>query len=596
MSLEPFGSLMHKVRNLGIRGRITLFYLTLLLFSLLCSGILYERIYSGIILNQVSSSSLETLDSVSSNIRSLFLLANNYSKLIVANPDVRSLLKSRKGYDDVEGVQKVSEFMETIMSSFVEVSSVYIVDNDGNRFFKDKIPDHFLSFNPSRESIWWKRASGLQGSSYVILKGGDAFLTPVRENFISHIRIINNIDDQKPIGAVIINISETLFRKAISDISKHYDTDMIILDEENNSIFSGNDNREIRIADLLSQAEGQKSWIMNSKEESKLYTYIEMEDFGWKIISVIPFVEVARESRIFFFVSSIILVVVAILIFVGSVLITRLYTEPVDRLVKVMADVGKGNFHTVEFHTAIDEFNRLRDGYNLMIGEIQGLLDRVVLEEKTKRKAEMNILQAQIKPHFLYNTFDSISSLALMGQSREVYEMVTALGSYYRISLSKGREVITVREEIEMVRNYLNILKVRYEDAFSVSFQEAPELADTRILKLVVQPFVENALYHGIRPKGEAGEIAIKTWKEEDRFKIMIRDDGVGISDEKQRELSEAIEDVSPSLSFGLAGTVKRLRLYYGRKDIFTLNSGRGRGCEIILSIPMPEGESEYEE
>jgi len=574
------------IGTIGIRGRITLFYLTLLLLSLGVSGVFYQRIYSAVIQEKVSSASLETLESVSSNVRSLFLLANNYSKLVVANPTVRDLLKSRKGYENVLGMQQVSMFMESIMSSFVEVSSIYIVDNGENRFFKDKYKGHFLSFNSSRQSQWWSRAAKEKGGSYLILNGGDAFSTAVSENFISHIRVINDIDNQSPIGAVIINISESLFEKAVADISKHYDTEILILDERNNNIFMDKEISSYNIEDLLEEAGENKTRTMHQKNEGKLYTYLSMDDYGWKIISIIPYVEVTRESRIFLLVSSLVLIVISILIFVGSVLITRMFTRPVNHLVDVMADVGKGRFHRADFQTPIDEFNRLRDGYNYMIEEIESLLDRAVREEKTKRRVEMKALQAQIKPHFLYNTFDSISSLALLGRTQEVYKMVTALGNYYRTSLSKGKEIISLEEEVEMVRNYLEILKVRYGDLFSVSIEIDPELLNTKVLKLMLQPFIENALYHGIKPKGEPGEICITAHREGDRIKIEVIDDGIGMGEEQIAQLTGSFESASTSHGFGLRGTVKRLQLYYGCNDIFSLISEKAKGTVVTLKIP----------
>ncbi len=582
----------NNLRKIGISSRITLFYCVLLVSSLTVSGLLYQKIYSEVMLQKVSSVSMQTLQSISSNIRSLNIIVNNYSKMILSNPDVRTVLKSREGYDNVENQRRVAAFMGTIMSTFFEISSLYIVDNEGNRLYRDKFPNHYQYFNSNKDSEWWRRASELKGRSYLVLNGGDSFTQPLDENFISNIRIINNIENQIPIGAIIINISEELFIKAYSEIAKNYETEIILLDEKNNNIVHTADIGLYRIDEVIEMAGEKKSFFVNFKEDNQLYSYLKLDDYDWKIVSVIPFGEVAKESKIFMMVTSTVIIVIAILILTGSVIMTGMITKPINILVESMKDISSGKLNKVEINTTINEFIRLRDGYNLMIDEIHTLVKRVIEEENIKRKTEMDILQAQIKPHFLYNTFDSISSLALMGRNDDVYKIMTALGSYYRISLSKGKEIITLKEEIETVRNYLDILKLRYGDIFSVIFDIDEELGSAKILKLVLQPFVENALYHGIKPKGEPGEIIVKSRREGTLINLTVKDDGIGMSGEAVSALMKNVEGKGERKSFGICGTIHRLQIFYDRDDVFSIASHRGKGTEVVITIPCETEES----
>jgi len=208
-----------------------------------------------------------------------------------------------------------------------------------------------------------------------------------------------------------------------------------------------------------------------------------------------------------------------------------------------------------------------------------------------QRKAELEVLQAQIKPHFLYNTFDAISSLALSGRNGEVYKVMKALGSYYRASLNKGSEVITIGEEIEIVRNYLTIQQVRYGDVFTANYDIHERTTKIKILKLVLQPLVENALYHGIKPKGESGNIHIAA-KYYNNFVILtIEDDGVGMEEEQvQRIIHGSCND--KKISFGLWGTIERLRIFYNEEDLFCIESKKNVGTKIIINIPV-KGENE---
>lgn len=226
-----------------------------------------------------------------------------------------------------------------------------------------------------------------------------------------------------------------------------------------------------------------------------------------------------------------------------------------------------------------------------MILEIQKLIQQTVEEQRIKRKAELNVLQAQVKPHFLYNTLDAMGYLALSGKSEELYESLEALGSYYRISLSKGQEVITINEEIDIVKSYLILQKLRYGEIFNVNYDIDERAYDYKIPKLVLQPLVENAIYHGIKPKGEAGLIKICVKTENEQIILSVEDDGVGMSEEQLGSIkSDAID--SNSTSFGLKGTIKRLQFFYGITDIYTIESKKRYGTKIDISIPMLRGVS----
>jgi two-component system sensor histidine kinase YesM len=274
--------------------------------------------------------------------------------------------------------------------------------------------------------------------------------------------------------------------------------------------------------------------------------------------------------------------------FIGTIFTSRIITIPIKKLLKSMKGVQKGEFKEVDIHAGSNEIGQLRDGYNIMIYEIQQLIDRVITEQKIKRKAELNVLQAQIKPHFLYNTLESINSLILMEETEAACNVVDALGSYYRLSLSKGKEVITIKEEIEIVKNYLDIQQIRYADLFSVNYKLDERAESFKILKLVLQPLVENAIYHGIRVKGERGIITIETKYIKDYIQITVEDDGVGMFEEDIRRIMDnsAYKGVA---GFGLRGTIERLRIFYGVYDCFRIESVIGLGTKITISVPIKD-------
>ena len=207
-----------------------------------------------------------------------------------------------------------------------------------------------------------------------------------------------------------------------------------------------------------------------------------------------------------------------LLIIIGSIIISKFITNPIKKLCESMKDIENGEFNIVNIKTYNDEVGELKKGYNIMISQINLLLDKIRQDEKLKRQTELNLLMSQIKPHFLYNTFDTINSLALSGENKTIYEMIKALGKFYRTSLNNGKDIITVEEEIKTVKSYLIIQNIRYQDMFEVEYDLDPKCSDFKIIKLVLQPLVENAIYHGIRDKKDKGRIKISTMLKKKRL------------------------------------------------------------------------------
>lgn len=250
-----------------------------------------------------------------------------------------------------------------------------------------------------------------------------------------------------------------------------------------------------------------------------------------------------------------------------------------------MKKFEKGEFQGVEIKSGNNEIGRLRDGYNRMVREIQVLIKRIINEQSIMRKLELDALQAQIKPHFLYNTLDSISSLAMLGRIDDVCEMIDSLGIYYRKSLSKGREIITIKEELEMVKSYLKIQQMRYGDKFTVIFDFDSRCNALNIPKLIIQPLVENSIYHGVRLKKGKGIIKVTSQMYKEKINLIIEDNGNGMDKEELTKILSENSNLNKS-SFGLVGTIKRLKIFYNSENCFKIESEKEVGTKIVIEIP----------
>ncbi|HHW49457.1 MAG TPA: sensor histidine kinase [Clostridiaceae bacterium] len=585
-----FQRIKNFIMNLKISVKIMLFYFILLIFSISTSSFLYQNIHSSIMSDKVSDVSIQNLYSIKSNIEATINNVNNYSKVILSSDDVQNSL--RNSNIDLDTQRKVNTYLLKLIDAIPQISSVYVFDNFGNKYAVDKLTTKNWILDNVKKAIWYNDVVEKKGGYILKLNAGGVFGKICDKNFVSLIRVINDLNSQKPIGILFVNILEDSFRYSYEDMK--YNTDLILLDEEDEYIINGKNIKNLDLEKIINNAEEKNSYSTVMKIEGREYliSYLKMDIFNWKIISIMPFNELSRESSIFSLIAFVVILVNGLLIFIGSTLIARLITTPIKNLLRSMKDVENGRFEKVDVKTGNDEIGKLRDGYNIMISQIQKLIDKLLEEQKVKRKAELYALQAQIKPHFLYNTFDAISSLALMGRTQEVYDIMMALGSFYRTSLSKGKEIITIAEELEMVKNYLKIQKYRYNDMFSVTFDIDERVIKFKILKLVLQPLVENALYHGIKPKGANGHIYVAAKINQDFVKLIVEDNGVGMSEEEINNVLTRNEKNDCS-SFGIKGTVERLRIFYGTKDVIEIESKKWHGTKVTITVPMVEEERE---
>jgi len=302
--------------------------------------------------------------------------------------------------------------------------------------------------------------------------------------------------------------------------------------------------------------------------------------------------QVMREGYVRWQIISIILIISAVgFAVVAAWSLSRSIYTPIKKLHDVTTTITKNDLQALMTNDNVDEITELGMSFNIMIGKIKELLDSKMKEQEDLKKAELRALQAQINPHFLYNTLDTIIWMAESKQTEQVVEIVGALSKFFRISLSKGMDWITIGEEVERVRSYLTIQKMRYRDILDFNISVDEDVTENTILKLILQPLVENALYHGIKNKRQGGTISISTRrKNDDEILIEVEDDGIGFTPEKltqlQAELADDSGDLKLESGFAIGNVNKRIRLYYGKPYGLSIESEYTSGTRVTLVIP----------
>ncbi|RIE03178.1 sensor histidine kinase [Cohnella faecalis] len=330
------------------------------------------------------------------------------------------------------------------------------------------------------------------------------------------------------------------------------------------------------------------SFFDNSTGVDRLITIQTVGNVGWKIVGVSYMDEIVTTRKEITSFLGWLLGAVMIFVLLITWYMSAKISQPIKRLEKSMQLVERGNFDITIPIRRDDEVGRLSRRFNLMVTRIRELMGQNIQEQEAKRKSELEVLQSQIHPHFLYNTLNSVVRLAGTGKTDEVIRMITSLSKFFRISLSRGQHIIPVADELEHIRNYLIIQSMRYKNKFDYTIEAEEEALECRTMKLVLQPIVENAIYHGIEPGADDGHIFITASIVDGKLRMRVRDDGIGMAQNKLASLlaQDAGGKVSEGSGIGLRNVHERIRLHFGEEYGLRIESEREEGTTVDIWLP----------
>lgn len=334
--------------------------------------------------------------------------------------------------------------------------------------------------------------------------------------------------------------------------------------------------------------------IMNGKKVDKVVFFTTIPNTrGWSLCSMVSVKELYRDKDRLVYTVLFIWLGMLIISIILCTAVSRSISNPINKLTKAIKKMEEGDLE-VACDVKVDgnnEISILSRSFNSMVHKIRFLMDRIYEEEKQKRSAELMVLQSQINPHFLYNTLDNLQWKAYDYDAVEIAEMIEALSNFFRISLSNGKEFIPLSQEIKHIENYLFIQEKRYEDILKFTIDFDSSLSDIIVLKLIIQPIVENAIYHGIKPKLSNGNIEVSVYEINDYVYISVYDDGVGMDKETLNELRASLNIKNEKFGYGLYNVNQRIKLVYGENSGVELSSTLGEGTTVLIKIPITNKE-----
>ena len=486
-------------------------------------------------------------------------------------------------------LDKLGELLLATTNLERNIKHIALLDRRGN-VISSSTP---LSINPHiRDIDWFKQALNMPDIHHfsslhtenLILNGSEEVVTISKQ-------VQYNIGNTNQTGVLMIDLSTSQFKSLAAQTNLGDQGHIIITDQNNGLIYSSNPTCQTGQCDSALIAQdillGGKLTVWQGLN---MYVNVNtIRDTRWKIASFINVNEIILTKTdiqirmIFIFIGT--LIIVAFF----SYMFSRRITNPMNILKKHITKIEQGDLDARVQVDGQKEVILLADAFNTMSDRIKDLMQKVLNEQNEKRKTHFLALQNQINPHFLYNTLDSIVALSENNRNKDVEHAIIALSKFFRMSISSEMNLVELKDEIEHVRNYLLIQQIRYRNAFKFDFDIDEEVLHHKVIKLSLQPLVENAILHGIQPEEAFTTILIKGYIKDGFTYVEVFNEGYGISHEKINEIKAIIQSQKESSSMGLKNVYQRLKLYYGEEADLYFESELDEYTKVIMKMPMED-------
>ena len=532
---------------------------------------------------EIGKAGVQTVSVLQGNLALVFENVKQLSTYIYFDDIVQDSLRQINSANiDLNYQKNITRSLFNMILSGDYVSGVYIFDQYNNYYSSYKRTPKKVN-KQIQETNWYKKMQKAGGNGF-FYKGSDGTIEYYEgSNYLCYVRQILDKKDYKPLATLLITFDNTVLQRYFNQVSEASKNQFYIVDSKGNYVIKPQDEKRnfdkyTKIAESIT---GGYKEVKNDGEEG-IVACQSMGIQDWKLVGVFSIDDITSIAPYYSTIIAIIMAINIIFVFLCSTLLTYLIFKPLRKIEEHMQIVENGEFITMPVDDNENEITNLRKVFNHMILSVKELMHRVKEEERIIAKGKLDIIYAQINPHFLYNTLDAISALTLMEENEKCFQMIQALGNFYRNSLNSGLDYISVEDEINSIKSYITILNTRYENQIAVSYDVEESIKKEKVLKLLLQPLVENAVHHGLN--GEEGNIEIKVFEQEDEIIFIVSDDGVGISDEKIKDILEG-KTVTGKSGFGLYSLIQRIKLIYEIEDPMIIQSEVGVGTEIIVTV-----------
>lgn len=599
-----------KKRFLSFKNRLLVIFFILMLIPLLVVGILSYRYYHESVWDSTKTTADQTILHLTKEIGQIFAVAEQFLEIGSYTVAERYLAERGDPYLNAKEILALMNLFRGKHRHDNDVKDIYLVGINGRGISEregvfrlqtlfDAIPSlqrikygsqnaELIRFNRYDLSGYWSKPAWQLAAltDYHPAQGlGRYILDPIRKEIL---------------GLAVVEINSEKVNQICREQSKSGYLSFSVYDANGTVLFGEGDRKHLSDWQEIWEQSGQGvhgSFVHSLLGEDIFFVYDNSSQAGWRVIGQAKLDDMmAKANRIRNITAASVIGCLVFTMLLYAFISDRI-TKPLKTLQDKMHSAAQGDLE-VRFHsTRHDEVADLGDSFNSMIARIQDLMQTTKREQENLKKAEFRALQAQINPHFLYNTLDAIIWMSQASRREELTEMVVALSRFFRLSLNNGKEIVTVGEEVDQVKNYLIIQRMRYNDILDFEFSVDPRLKRFSIIKLTLQPLVENAIYHGLKTKRGGGKIWIEGDYDEKAETVIltVRDNGAGMTPARLQEVlremrgEEAASEHDEEGGYALRNVHERIRLSYGPAYGLDLESTLDAGTTVTMIFPSLE-------
>lgn len=598
-----------QINNLPIRYKLISHFLIISIIPIICLGLLINWTVERIVEEQVNKDTLQLISKVN---EALEFYLNNMQRVtyfISYNESMQDFFHndSQQTGQNKTNEYEIQRYLRNFTTLLPEVAGVLVVNSSGE-YVSNEL--YAPSTKDLTEESWYKEAVENKGIFKIIGQPKDRHISSLvnykNDEVVSAVRAVIDPISQEVVGVILIDLKVRTVAETLVDVRLGKTGYLTVVDEQNRPIYQPKDP----LVDTIPNEwlEGKKSGAFSKEVDSQKLQFIYQKSpySNWTIIGVFPTEETIYEiSEIQFY----LVVFVFIILLFGiplSYFLANSISKPIGQLMKFMRKAEGGELGVRYTEKRDDEIGMLGRSFNKMLKQINELLRLTERHERQKREAEFRSLQANINPHFLYNTLDTIQWMARKQKATDIAEVVESLAKLFRIGLSKGRDIITLDKEIEHIESYLRIQKTRYGEKLQYQIEVDENSSSLYVLKFILQPLIENAIYHGIKERRGPGQITLSAYEKNGKLVLVLQDNGVGMSVSRLQEIRAALKDAvrrtenqgesNSKNGYGILNVQARIVLAFGEQYGITIESTEKVGTTIEMLLPILDEDIGWEE
>lgn len=583
----------HYLENVSLKRRIVLLFTLFSIIPIGIIGIISISKINNYVYHSMQTYINQTADTVNTNVNLSFDEATTLLK-VSKSYEALSFINSSSPddiYENAKAMVDVFNDLRTVQKDNSHIVDMILIGINGNcisekngYFVLDKGFGHYNSIQSVLEAP----------REYHIIS--EDFPNSVYNNYKNNVYVATSvfkIGTNEVCGVLAIGIDKDFIQEILDSSKLSSECSIVIINKAGEIIFSDYDYSSSAVVDRVVE-KNEPTGIF--RFQKNLVVFNTLASTGWKVIYTTPLSTVKYPS---YQISAAIVMAVFVSIFLAFIInsiISESLTRPIKRLSVLMEGAAKGNLDIQVPIEGNDEITQLYRSFDKMVRDIKSLLSTVIQDQENMKRSELKTLQAQINPHFLYNTLDSVLWAAENNQNKQVIELIIALSKFYKLTLGRGLEAVSVANETEHIQSYLTIMSMRYADILDYEVSVDESVKNGLFPPIILQPIVENCIYHGIKNKrfrqDEKGMVTVKIMREDDsKIAIWISDNGIGMEPAALSGLKKCLEkdDASKSGGYGLSNVKQRLILFFGKEISFNINSEKDVGTSFEITVPYKE-------